>query len=102
METFTGVDGVLNGGGSNDPDHGLPGDLRFKPYVSGTASGPEIRARLHLFAVDYVGEWRWTFGEGQNCHTFQLQFMHELGLSQGPPSGRGEGTTAPIQLQIGF
>ena len=92
-QTLNGVDGELNGqttfGGENtrDPYHGdSSADQIFHPFVP--ASDPRtdalIEQCLRFFAQSYKGEWRWTFGKGQNCHSFQTSSMKHCGLSVRP------------------
>src|SRR5438105_539130 len=77
--TFGGVEGELNGqtsfGGlpTEDPYHIDDGDEEFHPWVpeSDRRTDDEIADCLRRFARAYSGEWRWLFGKGQNCHTFQ-------------------------------
>jgi hypothetical protein len=91
-QTLTGVEGELNGqtafGGeaTRDPHHGDSADEEFHPYVSPTdpRSEEEIAECLRRFAQSYSGEWRWTFGKGQNCHTFQEQAMAHCKLKKKP------------------
>ena len=87
-DTFFGTEGELNGqtsfGGSptEDPHQGDSGDEEFHPVVSKNdgRSDDEIKACLRNFANSYSGEWRWTFGAGQNCHTFQEAAMKHCRL----------------------
>jgi hypothetical protein len=86
-KTLTGVEGELNGqtthGGTPtlDPHHGDPADEVFHPTII-DPSKPETTAidECRSFATSYSGEWRWTLGWGQNCHTFQEQMMEKVGL----------------------
>lgn len=81
--TFAGIEGELNGqtnfGGSpnRDPHHGDSTDQEFHPYVasSDSRSDEEIADCLREFSGLYRGEWRWSLGKGQNCHSFQKQAM---------------------------
>ena len=87
-DTLFGTAGDLNGqagfGGTavRDPHHGDPADEEFHPIVPAgdTRSDQEIENCLRDFAGSYSGEWRWTFGFGQNCHTFQDAAMEHCGL----------------------
>ncbi|HVF51077.1 MAG TPA: hypothetical protein VNA19_13365 [Pyrinomonadaceae bacterium] len=89
-ETFGGTDGELNGqsnfGGSatQDPHHGDPADEQFNPMTSDgdCRTDAEINNCLRSFAKSYSGEWRWTFGRGQNCHTFQESAMEHCKLKK--------------------
>jgi len=90
--TLTGAEGELNGqsqfGGSptRDPHHGDSADEEFHPYVSArdTRSEQDIADCLRSFASAYHGEWRWTFGKGQNRHTFQQAAMIHCRLRKRP------------------
>lgn len=90
-QTFLGTSGELNGqsnfpGGSatQDPHHGGPADEEFHPMTSAgdCRSDVSIQNCLRSFAQSYSGEWRWTFGLGQNCHTFQEAAMKHCGLKK--------------------
>ncbi|MTJ08113.1 DUF4157 domain-containing protein, partial [Anabaena sp. UHCC 0204] len=87
-QTLFGVDGELNGmtsfGGSatKDPHHGDSAPDVFHPVYKGTKTDTEIKADIRSFASSYSGEWRWTFGFGQNCHTFQESLMKSVGIKQ--------------------
>jgi hypothetical protein len=88
--TMTGVKGDLNGqamfGGNptQDPHHGDPAEESFHPKVGvcDTRTDDEIKDCIRGYAKSYSGEWRWTFGFGQNCHTFQEGLMSHCGLSE--------------------
>ncbi|RLC19833.1 MAG: hypothetical protein DRI57_06245 [Deltaproteobacteria bacterium] len=89
-ETIGGTNGELNGqtfGGTltRDPHHGDTADESFHPTIecNDTRSDKEIEDCLRKFANCYSGEWRWTFGAGQNCHTFQEAAMKNCNL-KGP------------------
>jgi hypothetical protein len=90
-----GVEGELNGqtsfGGlpTEDPHHRDDGDEEFHPWVPETDSrtDEQIADCLRQFAQTYTGEWRWTLGKGQNCHSFQEQAMNRCGLRKHPPKG---------------
>lgn len=89
-ETLAGTEGELNGqsnfGGTatTDPHHGDPADEAFTPVVAATdtRTDGQIKDCLRGFARGYSGEWRWTLGAGQNCHTFQEAAMTHCGLRQ--------------------
>ena len=87
-QTLFGVDGELNGmtsfGGSatQDPHHGDSAPDVFHPVYTGTKTDTQIKADIRSFASSYSGEWRWTFGFGQNCHTFQESLMKSVGIKQ--------------------
>lgn len=89
-DTLFGTDGELNGqtsfGGTPtlDPHHGDAAEEQFSPIISGddTRTDAEIHQCLRSFASSFSGEWRWTLGAGQNCHTFQEQAMKHCGLEQ--------------------
>jgi len=86
METLFGTDGELNGqsffGGTPtlDPHHDDPAPEVFHPLVESGATADEVRNCIRGFANSYSGEWRWTFGLGQNCHTFQEAMMEHCHL----------------------
>lgn len=88
-ETFGGTDGELNGqsnfGGTSttDPHHGDSAGEQFHPTVKADdpRTDEQIKQCLRNFANSYSGGWRWTFGAGQNCHTFQEAAMEHCGLS---------------------
>lgn len=90
IDTLQGVKGELNGtvsfqGSRNeDPHHGDTADEEFHPYVDccDRRTDEEIKKCLRKFATSYSGEWRWTFGSGQNCHTFQEEAMKHCGLQK--------------------
>lgn len=85
-DTLTGVEGELNGqtsfGGTptRDPHHGDSGETEFHPRLRGTKTDAQVRDDVRAFARAYHGEWRWTLGWGQNCHTFQKALMAHVGL----------------------
>ncbi len=93
--TFAGAQGELNGQTNfrgrptRDPHHGDDADEEFHPLVpeSDPRTDDEIADCLRSFARAYNGEWRWTFGKGQNCHTFQEQAMKHCRLRKRPPKG---------------
>jgi hypothetical protein len=87
--TLGGVEGELNGqsrfGGTPtlDPHHGeSDADETFHPVVDAgdSRTDEEIEDCLRNFANAYSGSWRWTFGAGQNCHTFQRAAMKHCKL----------------------
>lgn len=91
--TIVGVEGELNGqttfGGerTRDPHHGdSSADQEFHPCVpdGDPRSDMQIADCLRAFAGSYHGEWRWTVGKGQNCHTFQISAMEHCGLRMRP------------------
>ncbi len=97
-ETLGGIQGVLNAsyaGGTltRDRHHGEESGEKFglievfHPLVaaSDTRTDDEIAACLRHFAQTYAGEWRWTFGYGTNCHTFQEEAMLKCELRKSAP-----------------
>jgi hypothetical protein len=84
--TLFGVPGELNGqtsfGGSalRDPHHGDAGDEEFNPVLTNEKSDWQVINEIRAYAKAYTGSWRWTFGWGQNCHTFQEGLMERIGL----------------------
>ena len=95
--TLTGVKGSLNGldedgnplfgdaSPTRDPHHDDTGaEEQFHPKVSvcDKRTDDEIKDCIRGYAKSYSGEWRWTFGFGQNCHTFQEGLMEHCGLSE--------------------
>ncbi len=91
--TLAGVAGELNGQTTfnglptRDPHHGDDADEIFYPWVSGsdTRTDQQIAQCLRSFSLLYNGRWRWTFGRGQNCHTFQEEAMERCKLRKRPP-----------------
>jgi hypothetical protein len=85
-ETLTGVEGELNGitsfGGTatKDPHHGDSANDDFHPELTNSKTDTQVKSEIRSFASSYSGEWRWTFGWGQNCHTFQKSLMSKVGL----------------------
>lgn len=87
-QTLLGTQGELNGqtsfGGTEtrDPHHGDFVDYSVHPLVASDdpRSDDEIVECLRAFAREFRGEWRWTMGWGQNCHSFQLQAMRHCRL----------------------
>ncbi len=87
--TMLGVEGELNGmtsfGGTRtqDPHHGDSAPDTFHPVLKDpTKTNAQVEAEIRTFASSYSGEWRWTFGFGQNCHTFQESLMDNVGLEE--------------------
>ena len=85
--TLTGVDGELNGqtsfGGSptRDPHHGDSAEETFSVECTDPSKTPAaIEGEIRAFAASYSGEWRWTFGWGQNCRTFQTALLSNSNL----------------------
>ena len=84
--TLVGVEGELNGqttfGGTatRDPHNGDDADEEFNPKLVNSKTDEQVRQEIRTFATNYRGEWRWTFGWGQNCHTFQMALMKSVGL----------------------
>ena len=91
-QTLAGVEGELNGethfGGeaTRDPHHGESADQEFHPFVAedDPRSDEQIADCLRQFTRRYAGEWRWTFGKGQNCQSFQQQALDHCQLHQSP------------------
>jgi len=88
MQTLIGVPGELNGmtnfGGTpnSDPHQGDTADEEFHPRLMNTLTDQQVLDKIHDFVRSYKGEWRWTFGLGQNCRTFQTALMNYVGLSR--------------------
>ncbi|MFA0962777.1 hypothetical protein AB9P05_13325 [Roseivirga sp. BDSF3-8] len=86
-DTLFGTDGELNGitsfGGSStkDPHHGDTTGDEYEVFSDGSKTETQIQADMRSFARAYSGEWRWTFGWGQNCHTFQEDMLKKSNLS---------------------
>lgn len=86
--TLMGTEGELNGqtsfGGTltRDPHHGDQVKHSFHPVVAidESRTDAEIIECLRSFAIQYSGDWRWTIGWGQNCHSFQADAMEHCGL----------------------
>jgi hypothetical protein len=87
-DTLLGVEGELNGqtsfGGSatTDPHHGDSAPDTFHPGLTNGKSDATVKTEIRSYASSYSGEWRWTFGFGQNCHTFQKSMMSAVGLDE--------------------
>lgn len=85
--TLTGTDGELNGvtnfGGSStkDPHHGDTSGDEYRVLSHSGKTEAEIQTEMRNFATSYSGEWRWTFGGGQNCHTFQEDMLAKSNLT---------------------
>ncbi len=87
-DTLAGVNGELNGqtsfGGTatTDPHHGDNTDSTLQVQYTGNDGKTEatIINEMRNFANTYNGEWRWTFGWGQNCHTFQEEMLENSNL----------------------
>ncbi len=85
-ETLFGTGGDLNGvkgcGGkpTEDPHHGETADEVFKPILTVPKTDDQVRSEIRSFSKSYSGGWRWTFGFGQNCRTFQKSLMDKVGL----------------------
>jgi hypothetical protein len=93
-KTFVGVPGALNppwaGGNptpgpanpSRDPHHGDVADESFHVVVDldDPRSDRDIHNCLRSFAAAYAGRWRWFFGLGPHCHTFQKAAMKHCRL----------------------
>ena len=86
-ETLLGTEGELNGvtnfGGSStqDPHHGDTSGDEYRVISNSGKSEAEIQQEMRNFATSYSGEWRWTFGYGQNCHTFQDEMLEKSNLT---------------------
>lgn len=85
--TLFGVPGELNGqtsfGGTptKDPHHGdTPDETLSVSCTDSTKTESVVMGEIDAFASKYSGEWRWTFGYGQNCHTFQEALLANSSL----------------------
>ncbi len=86
--TLGGVEGELNGQTSfkgkptKDPYHNLRGKEVLGVQYTGSDEKSEatIMQEMKQFANGYSGNWRWTFGFGQNCHTFQEEMLENSDL----------------------
>lgn len=85
--TLFGVPGELNGqtsfGGTptKDPHHGDAADETLNVSCTDPAkTEATVLTEIDTFASKYSGEWRWTFGYGQNCHTFQEALLANSSL----------------------
>ena len=87
-ETLFGTGGDLNGvkgcGGAptTDPHHGETPDSMFNPILTVPKTDAMVRSDIRDFAKSYSGGWRWTFGYGQNCRSFQRSLMTAVGLKE--------------------
>jgi hypothetical protein len=85
-ETLLGTEGEINGitsfGGSSakEAHHGDTSGDKHKVYSEKSDSQPKVQDEMRKFAHAYSGEWRWTFGFGQNCHTFQKDMLKQSNL----------------------
>ncbi len=85
-ETLLGVEGELNGttnfGGTatTDPHHFDKSGDEYKVFSESKKPEVQIQNEMRSFANSYKGEWRWTFGAGQNCHTFQNDMLKKSNL----------------------
>ena len=86
--TLKGVNGDLNGQAmgwgtrDRDPHHGDPAEDMFHPTTKNDDDDKKIYFKILNFVNKYEGDWRWTFGWGQNCHTFQTSLMKAANLSK--------------------
>jgi hypothetical protein len=86
VKTLGGVQGELNGitsfkgTSTKDPDQGTTAKREFHPKLMNTLTDQQVLDKIHDFVRSYKGEWRWTFGWGQNCQTFQTALMKNVGL----------------------
>jgi hypothetical protein len=87
VNTLGGVQGELNGitsfkgTSTTDPDQGTTAKREFHPKLMNTLTDQQVLDKIHDFVRSYKGEWRWTFGWGQNCQTFQTALMKNVGLA---------------------
>lgn len=87
-ETLFGTGGDLNGvkgcGGTPTTDyyHGETPDSMFNPILTVPKTDATVRSEIRSFAKSYSGGWRWTFGFGQNCRSFQKSLMAAVGLKE--------------------
>jgi len=85
-ETLLGTEGELNGvtsfygSSTKDPHHGDPSGDEYKVISESGKPETQIQNEMRNFATSYTGEWRWTFGAGQNCHTFQKDMLQKSNL----------------------
>ncbi len=92
-DTLGGIKGELNGQTNfqgtltQDPWHGEPAAEVFHPYVAASdlRTDDQIADCLRNFARSFAGEWRWEFGLGTNCHTFQEDAMAHCKLKKRTP-----------------
>ncbi len=77
--TFTGVDGELNGvtdyGGSAtvDPHHGDTPDETIEVWIMSNRTRADAWSALETAASAFSGGWSWPFGN--NCHSFQEDML---------------------------
>ncbi|MFL5347443.1 MAG: hypothetical protein ACJ8AT_21875 [Hyalangium sp.] len=89
--TIAGVEGELNGissfhgTSSRDPHHGEAADIEFIPVTAYDTTEEDIAHSIRKFAQEYNGQWKWVFGKGQNCHSFQRELMAAVGLTDERP-----------------
>jgi hypothetical protein len=87
-KTFWGVPGRLNAGAGGtplrDPHHGDSADVMFRVAVDLNDPRPDaaIENCLRAFAMACAGTWRWFFGLGQNCHSFQRAALRHCRLKR--------------------
>ncbi len=81
-ETLFGTVGELNGvttfngTATMDPHHGQQGEKELDvACTDASKSEATVVSEMRSFARGYNGEWRWTLGWGQNCHTFQKRML---------------------------
>jgi len=85
-ETLFGTEGELNGvtnfGGTKttDPHHADTSGDEYKVISDSSKPETQIQNDMRSFANSYSGDWRWTFGAGQNCHTFQDEMLKKSNL----------------------
>lgn len=93
FRTFFGVEGELNAhvkygtaNANQDFYHGVTADVDevFYPLAPDHMTDAQIHDCLRKFARGYRNKWRWFFGLGPNCHTFQTDAMKQCGLLRGP------------------
>ncbi len=87
VDTLGGTEGELNGqtsfGGTptKDPHHGDAGEEVLNVVIDDPSKDENtVKQEMRDFANGYSGEWRWTFGGGQNCHTFQKAMLNNSGV----------------------
>jgi len=85
-ETLFGTEGELNGvtsfygSATKDPHHGDPSGDEYKVIAESGKPETQVQNEMRNFAKSYSGEWRWTLGAGQNCHTFQKDMLKKSNL----------------------
>ena len=67
---------------TSDPHQGDIADEEFHPTLVNSLTDAQVLEKIHEFVGNYKGEWRWTFGAGQNCRTFQAELMDYVGLTK--------------------